>query len=470
MFGVYGMQMSAGQQSSLVINDLELAKRILIKDFDHFTDRTDLGNTNPVENECDRIFRQTFILQKGDSWKSQRRIMTPVFTTGKLKLMFPLLVKTAEQMEAYVEQVENTEVDVKEIFFKYALDGIGTAGFGIECNSFQKPTNTFIKTIKELQRTPDSKAGSKWEIFKLMLALQAFPFLKKLFDIPNFPRGAFLFLRDMILKTLQMRDESKLRRDDIIDLVLDNLKHNSSKEKGGEFEDEFEKNAALEESETSETSLEMDRSEILVANAFLFFVAGLDTTSSTMTFLVHNLLHNPEVQEKIYQELVEVLGESNEITFEHVQSMKYLNNVIYETLRLHHPFSQVLERECTKDYLIPGTDYVVRRGEIVNFTFLYERMKQKEGNNSFYNPTVFDPDNFSKDPDLFSFLAFGQGPRNCIGKRYAMIAMKLGLAHIMRRFRFVKTDNTSDRLRLFKFLAGASVKCALEPRSVNVGG
>ena len=113
MFGVYGMQMSAGQQSSLVINDLELAKRILIKDFDHFTDRTDLGNTNPVENECDRIFRQTFILQKGDSWKSQRRIMTPVFTTGKLKLMFPLLVKTAEQMEAYVEQVENTEVDVK---------------------------------------------------------------------------------------------------------------------------------------------------------------------------------------------------------------------------------------------------------------------------------------------------------------------------------------------------------------------
>ena len=38
MFGVYGMQMSAGQQSSLVINDLELAKRILIKDFEHFTD------------------------------------------------------------------------------------------------------------------------------------------------------------------------------------------------------------------------------------------------------------------------------------------------------------------------------------------------------------------------------------------------------------------------------------------------
>ena len=91
-------------------------------------------------------------------------------------------------------------------------------------------------------------------------------------------------------------------------------------------------------------------------------------------------------------------------------------------------------------------------------------MKQKEGNNSFYNPAVFDPDNFSNDPDLFSFLAFGQGPRNCIGKRYAMIVMKLGLAHILRSYRFVKTDNTQDILKLFKFLPGANVKCALEQR------
>ena len=340
MFGVYGMQASAGRDCSLVINDLELAKRILIKDFDHFTDRTDLGNTNPVENECDRIFRQTFILQKGDSWKSQRSLMTPVFTTGKLKMMFPLLVKTAQQMEAQIEQMENIELDVKEIFFKYALDGIGTAGFGIESNSFQDPKNTFITMIKELQRTPDSKAGSKWEIFKLLLALQAFPILKKLFDIPNFPRGPFLFLRDAIIKTIQMRDESKSRRNDIIDLVLDNLKRNSDMAAKEEFEDEYEKNAVMDVSNIKEDGLDMDRNDILVANAFLFFVAGLDTTSSTMAFLVHNLLHNPDVQEKVYEEIVSVVGESETVSFEQVQSLKYLNNVIYETLRLHHPFAQ----------------------------------------------------------------------------------------------------------------------------------
>ena len=168
---------------------------------------------------------------------------------------------------------------------------------------------------------------------------------------------------------------------------------------------------------------------------------------------------------KVAEEIANIVGDCEEITFEHIQSMKYLNNVISESLRLHHPFAHFLERECTKDYQIPGTDYVVRKGEIVNFSFLYERMKESEGNASFYNPDNFDPDNFAeyKDPDQFSFLAFGQGPRNCIGKRYAMIVMKLGLVHILRSYRLVKTDNTEEKLKLFKFLPGASVKCAFQP-------
>ena len=78
-------------------------------------------------------------------------------------------MKTAAQMRAHIETIEKTEVDVKEIFFKYALDGIGTAGFGLETNSFRDPTNTFLRTVKEIQRTPDSKAGSKWEMFKLVM-------------------------------------------------------------------------------------------------------------------------------------------------------------------------------------------------------------------------------------------------------------------------------------------------------------
>merc|ERR1711997_260249 len=111
----------------------------------------------------------------------------------------------------------------------------------------------------------------------------------------------------------------------------------------------------------------------------------------------------------------------------------------------------------TKDYAIPGTQYTVRKGEVVNFSFLYERMKREGA--SFYNGAEFDPENFdtSNNPETFSFLGFGQGPRNCIGKRYAMISMKIALVSILRNFRLVRTENTKNDLELFKFLAGAEV-------------
>ena len=78
---------------------------------------------------------------------------------------------------------------------------------------------------------------------------------------------------------------------------------------------------------------------------------------------------------------------------------------------------------------------------------------------SFYNAGEFDPENFdaSNNPNQFSFLGFGQGPRNCIGKRYALISIKVALVGILRKFHAVKTENTKENLQLFKFSAGCYV-------------
>ena len=91
---------------------------------------------------------------------------------------------------------------------------------------------------------------------------------------------------------------------------------------------------------------------------------------------------------------------------------------------------------------------------------LLKRFLLKENNTSFSNPDEFDPSNFdhSNKPDHFSFLGFGQGPRNCVGKRYAMITMKLALVPLLKNYRLVKTENSPEELKLFKFLAGADVR------------
>ena len=86
-FGVYW---HPDRDYCLVVNDLDIAKRMLIKDFDHFVDRTDFGLKFDEKEETDMIFQNMFMMQKGDSWKVHRSIMSPCFTTGKLKLMYPL--------------------------------------------------------------------------------------------------------------------------------------------------------------------------------------------------------------------------------------------------------------------------------------------------------------------------------------------------------------------------------------------
>ena len=90
MFGVYG---HPDKDDCLMINDLDLAKRMLIKDFDHFVDRGDFGLKLDPHDEIDKIFANTFLLMKGDQWKTTRNLITPVFSTGKMKLMFPLIRK-----------------------------------------------------------------------------------------------------------------------------------------------------------------------------------------------------------------------------------------------------------------------------------------------------------------------------------------------------------------------------------------
>ena len=346
----------------------------------------------------------------------------------------------------------------KKVFFiegvpKFSLDAIATSAFGIELDTFKDPDNIFAKMVNEIQRAKGSESGTPFKIFILMCSIQ-FPILGKIFNIEQFSAKGVGFLKNALLKTVDMRRNGSKRRNDIIDHILD-LEKNTPDAMKNVIEDQFDKDAEIDISNLKTSAVNFD--EILVSNAFLLFVAALDTTSSTLTFAMHFLLKYPELQDKVRDEINEVVGSSDEITFEHIQEMKYLEKFILETLRKAHPFGSIFERVCTKDYLIPGTNYVIRKGEVLSFSLLYERMKLK--NDSFNNPLEFDPENFnpSNNPDTFSALAFGQGPRNCVGKRYAMLTMKLALAHILRSSRVTRTTNTREDLQMFKFIAGAEV-------------
>merc|ERR1711887_432158 len=99
---------------------MDIAKKMLVKDFDHFVDRTAFGLKFDEANEADMVFAHSFMMEKGDGWKKNRSLMTPVFTTGKLRLMYQLLAKCGKQLEDHVTKCseKGEEINSKDVFFK----------------------------------------------------------------------------------------------------------------------------------------------------------------------------------------------------------------------------------------------------------------------------------------------------------------------------------------------------------------
>lgn len=139
-----------------------------------------------------------------------------------------------------------------------------------------------------------------------------------------------------------------------------------------------------------------------------------------MCLLAHELAINPDIQEKLQQEIDDAFKQSNgKLTYDNIIKMKYLDMVVTEGLR-KWPSAIMTDRVCTKPYTIqPVGDEEplhLERGDICVIPMFAIHRDPKH----YPNPDKFDPERFSdenKDSiNPLAYLPFGLGPRNCIGK------------------------------------------------------
>ena len=422
-----------------VINDEELAKKILIKDFEYFADRRPMRDSNEINN----AFMTNLT---GVQWKQIRSLMSGVFTSGRLKMMFKHIKKVGENYQEHLDEVaeEGADVDMRVVGGKMTLDSIATAGFGIETNSFKDPENTFRVQALTLIGAPGY--ASKMLMVKFLFMI-IFPWAVKVFNLNFNDSKAMAFFADIVKRTYRQRIRTGERRNDIIDLVVDEIRGFKTKlsKKAETFESQFEKDAGIDTSDVKEIKdSEFSDETLLVSNSILFFFAGYDTTTMGYTLCCHKLALHPGIQEKVYDEITEVIGD-DEVTFDRIQDLKYMDRFIAECLRLNTVLNSH-ERLCTKDYKVPGTNFVIPKDRYVRV--YVKGMARAEGN--FVNPGEFDPENCnpSNNPSKFAQMIFGQGPRNCIGMRYAMLTMKVSLVYLLLRHRVVRCDKTNNELIL----------------------
>lgn len=181
-----------------------------------------------------------------------------------------------------------------------------------------------------------------------------------------------------------------------------------------------------------------------------------------MAFFMYEMAKNPEIQQRVYDEIQEVLDRFNgELSYEALSEMKYLDSCVegksdiyfciflvtiycspsfaihlLETIRKHPPFDW-LTRVCTKEYKIADTDVTIEEGTLVIFSItapLYDP--------EYYDdPDKFIPERFISDSEYANKkdapnLTFGDGPRSCIGIRLGKMQTKLGVCLLLRKFAF----------------------------------
>uniref|UniRef100_A0A182ST71 Cytochrome P450 n=1 Tax=Anopheles maculatus TaxID=74869 RepID=A0A182ST71_9DIPT len=160
----------------------------------------------------------------------------------------------------------------------------------------------------------------------------------------------------------------------------------------------------------------------------------------------YELAKNPDIQERLRQEINQAIDENEgQVTYDVAMSIQYLDNVINETLRKYPPVES-LNRVPSVDYLIPGTKHVIPKRTLVQIP-VHALQRDPE---HYPDPERFDPDRFTveqcKNRPAYTFLPFGEGPRMCIGMRFGMMQIKVGLVTLVRAFRFFPTVKTPERV------------------------
>ncbi|XP_076748690.1 cytochrome P450 9e2-like [Xylocopa sonorina] len=396
----------------IVIRDPELITSVTVTNFDHFCDHRGF-----VDEDLDPLMGKNLLTLRGDRWREMRRLLSPIFTSSKMRVMFGLISDCADNLTDLIARgsKEGQVFDTKEVFRRYANDVVASCNFGYAVDSMRDPENKFYVFAKETLNFMSS-LSLKFAIGK------NFSSIMRLLGIKMVNDNAREYLVRLVADTVKTREEKGIYRPDMIQLMMESRNRDG---KGLTIED-------------------------MACEAFIFFLAGFDGISNLICFAIHEIAVNPEVQATLYAEIEEVVRKTGgKPTYDSLKSTRYLDAVINEVLRLYIA-AQFLDRVCVKEFEFPpatatSKPITVKPGDIVWYLPLAMHRDPKY----YPEPTRFDPDRFlNGEPTHPAYVPFGLGPRFCIGNRLAMLECKVALFYLVWRCRLEACNKTQIPMRL----------------------
>ncbi|GFQ91381.1 cytochrome P450 3A8 [Trichonephila clavata] len=441
-----------GIKPVLCVGELNILRRIFIKDFLSFPNRRDMRFGDPVMDN-------TLFVLEDEPWKRVRNVVTPAFTTSKLKKMMVLLQTCCDTLvENLTKSSQSSEIiNCQEIFGGFVISTIGRCAFGMSINSMKDPNNAFVEKSKKL-----FNENLSWRTRLTLFC----PILMKIFRMKLLNPETTGFYRNIIIQVLEERKNTSLIFDDFLQVLLDAEESNNNGEDAicekGSCQTKVNTGAKVQKK-----GLSYDE---LVSQCVTFFIAGFDATTSLLSHLVYRLAMNQQYQENVYNEMNEALAnDDGTVSYNVLKDMKYLDAGINECLRLC-PAMVRSERRTAYDCVIENEEngkesIQVKKGTIISIP-VYGIHHDPEW---YPEPEEFRPERFyDEKPPPMAHLPFGEGQRICVGMRFVHMQVKLCLAKILMKFQILPAPTTPKTLNFIEkrnILTVENVEVLLKERS-----
>uniref|UniRef100_A0AAT9UTD0 Cytochrome P450 4G219 n=2 Tax=Maconellicoccus hirsutus TaxID=177089 RepID=A0AAT9UTD0_MACHI len=412
------------------------------------------------------------LISTGEKWRAHRKLIAPTFHLNVLKSFISIFNKNSRAIVEKMRKLGNQEFDVHEYMGEATVEILLETAMGVDKKTQDREASEYVLSVMKMCDILHLRHRQIW--FRPEVIFQFTKYAKAQERFLNIIHG--LTNKVLQVKKTEYEKKKKLLLENEPDFKIEDKTENLKSEKAEVKIDEVKSNmpeepvighsygqaAGLKDDldvdddigekkrqafldlliESAENGVVLTDKEVREQVDTIMF-EGHDTTAAGSSFFLCLMGTRPDIQEKVVEELNTIFkGSDRPCTFQDTLEMKYLERCLMETLRLYPPVPMIA-RQIKEEVVLPSTNAILP----ADTTIIIGTFKLHRNPEIYPNPNEFNPDNFlpekSANRHYYSYVPFSAGPRSCVGRKYAVLKLKILLSTILRNFqiRTVKDQN-----------------------------